>query len=187
MDVLFYLIAGAALVVGFDALRRRFTGFTAQRPKDYVNGQPQFDLRHHLNGAIACEGVIYGPLGRVTSRFVGDFDAHWSGNTGVMKERFQYDNGDVQDREWHLQIGNDGQIKANAPDVVGEGSGWQCGSSAQLKYRIRLPATSGGYELDTVDWMYLTPNGTVVNRSQFRKYGIKVAELVATMRLKEAA
>jgi hypothetical protein len=35
--------------------------------------------------------------------------------------------------------------------------------------------------------MYLTPNGTIVNRSQFRKFGIKVAELVATMRPKEAA
>jgi hypothetical protein len=25
-------------------------------------------------------------------------------------------------------------------------------------------------------------NGTIINRSQFRKFGIKVAELVATMR-----
>jgi hypothetical protein len=40
--------------------------------------------------------------------------------------------------------------------------------------------------LNTVDWMYLTPNGTIMNRSQFRKFGIKVAELVATMRPKEA-
>jgi len=36
--------------------------------------------------------------------------------------------------------------------------------------------------LKTVDWMYLTPDGTIVNRSQFRKFGIKVAELVATLR-----
>jgi hypothetical protein len=34
--------------------------------------------------------------------------------------------------------------------------------------------------------MYLTPGGAVVNRSQFRKFGIKVAELVATMRRVEA-
>jgi len=58
---------------------------------------------------------------------------------------------------------------------------------------IRLPEKSGGHVLNTVDWMYLAPNTTIVNRSQFRKYGVKVAELVATMRparaeeLKEAA
>ena len=30
--------------------------------------------------------------------------------------------------------------------------------------------------------MYLLENGTIMNRSQFRKFGVKVAELVATMR-----
>jgi hypothetical protein len=56
-----------------------------------------------------------------------------------------------------------------------------------LNYRIRLTPEAGGHVLDTVDWMYLTANGTIMNRSQFRKYGIKVAELVATMRPKQAA
>jgi hypothetical protein len=57
----------------------------------------------------------------------------------------------------------------------------------QLSYRIRLPADAGGHVLDTTDWMYLVDNGTIINRSQFRKFGITVAELVATMRPKEAA
>ncbi len=39
-----------------------------------------------------------------------------------------------------------------------------------------------GHVLDVTDWMYLMENGTIMNRSQFRKFGIKVAELVATMR-----
>jgi hypothetical protein len=39
--------------------------------------------------------------------------------------------------------------------------------------------------LDTVDWMYLAPNGAIMNRSQFRKFGFTVAELVATMRPRE--
>jgi hypothetical protein len=57
-----------------------------------------------------------------------------------------------------------------------------------LKYRIKLPKdSSGGHVLDTTDWMYVVENGTIINRSQFRKFGIKVAELVATMRPKEAA
>jgi hypothetical protein len=52
----------------------------------------------------------------------------------------------------------------------------------QLQYRLRLPQDAGGHVLDVVDWMYLAPGGTIINRSQFRKFGIKVAELVATMR-----
>ena len=101
---------------------------------------------------------------------------------GCDEGAFDDDDGSQQHREWHLTLGNDGKIVARAPDVVGDGSGHQCGDSVQLKYRLQLPEASGGHVLDTVDWMYLAPNGTIINRSQFRKFGIKVAELVATMR-----
>ncbi|MEM1100442.1 MAG: DUF3833 domain-containing protein [Pseudomonadota bacterium] len=183
---LVYLLAGAALVVGASLLVATRWSFTAQKPQDYATKGPQFDIRQHLQGPILCEGVIYGPTGRVTSRFVADFDAQWEGNTGVMRETFRYDSGEVQDREWRLTLGNDGTIKADADDLVGQGSGRQEGNAVQLNYNIRLPEKSGGHVLSTTDWMYLVENGTIMNRSQFRKFGIKVAELVATMRPKES-
>lgn len=181
-----YFLLGAVVALALVWLRKTLWSFHAQSPEDYEDDNLSFDIREHLNGPIQCEGVIYGPLGRVSSRFVADFDASWEGDTGIMKERFVYDDGSVQDREWHLTLGDNGHIRAKAPDVVGEGSGRQSGSSVLLKYNIRLPEASGGHILNTVDWMYLTPNGTIMNRSQFRKFGIKVAELVATMRPKEA-
>ena len=182
MTWFFYVLTGVAIVLALNWARSRFTSFLAQAPSDYSADTEQFDLRKHLNGSIVCEGVIYGPLGRVTSRFVGDFECRWQDNTGVMCEVFRYDDGTTQNREWQLAIGNDGRIKATASDVVGVGTGVQNGGSVQLKYRFQLPESAGGHVLDTVDWMYLTPNGSIVNRSQFRKFGFKVAELVATMR-----
>ncbi|MEL6101961.1 MAG: DUF3833 family protein [Pseudomonadota bacterium] len=187
MDGILYLLMGVALSLAVVWARTRYADFLAQSPNDYASGEDVFDLRQHLNGALVCEGVIYGPTGRVSSRFVGDFDISWEGNKGVMREEFHYDDGSTQNRAWHLNIGNDGRIRATADDVVGEGVGHQSGPTVQLKYRIRLPEDSGGHVLDTVDWMYLAPNGTIVNRSQFRKYGLKVAELVATMRQAEPA
>lgn len=187
MESIPYVFLGAALMIVLGYLKQRYMGFAAQNPADYAEGANQIDVRTHLNGPIECEGVIYGPLGRVTSRFVGDFVAEWDGNKGIMREEFRYDSGTVQNREWHLTLGNDGSIKAEAPDVVGTGTGSQLGSAVLLNYRIKLPDEAGGHVLDTVDWMYLAPNGTIVNRSQFRKFGFKVAELVATMRRKDMA
>lgn len=175
-----------ALVFVLFAAIRRFASFPAQKPEDYDRGGPVFDIRERLRGPIICEGIIYGPTGRVSSRFVADFDVKWSGNVGHMTERFTYDSGSIQHREWKLTLGNDGNIRAEAPDVIGVGTGRQQGSAVQLRYRIKLPPESGGHVLDTVDWMYLTPNGSIMNRSQFRKFGITVAELVATMRPREA-
>ena len=192
MEPLVFLGLGMAIMGSLMWMRSRKLAFMGQSPSDYELSGPDFNMREHLNGPIICEGMIYGPTGRVTSRFVADMDVTWDGNVGVMKERFTYDSGETQDREWTLTLGNDGSIRATAPDVIGEGVGQQSGPTVQLKYRIKLPEENGGHVLDTVDWMYLAPNGTIVNRSQFRKYGIKVAELVATMRpanaeMKEAA
>ena len=182
MDIFAYMLLGAGIALALVWMRARYLDFPAQTPEEYADLGPEFDLREHLRGPILCEGVIYGPTGRVASRFVADMNARWDGNVGVMTEDFRYDSGATQRREWTLTLGNDGSIKATAPDVVGEGHGMQKGPGVQLKYRIRLPEDSGGHVLDTTDWMYVVENGAIINRSQFRKFGIQVAELVATMR-----
>lgn len=179
-------VLGAAAVASLLWLKGRFASFMAQTPEDYIDG-PMFNMREVFNGPIECEGVIYGPTGRVTSRFEADFVASWDGNVGTVKEEFRYDSGNVQHREWTFTLGNDGSIVAEAPDLVGAGHGTQKGSAVQLNYDIKLTDEAGGHVLSTTDWMYMTPNGNVMNRSQFRKFGIKVAELVATMRPKRVA
>lgn len=181
MSATVYILLGAFIVLAATLAKSRYVSFWSQKPDDYAEG-PQFDIRERFQGPIQCEGVIYGPLGRVTSRFVADFDAQWDGNVCTMKETFHYDSGNTQDRCWTLTLGNDGRIKAEAPDVIGAGTGEQKGSAVLLNYRIKLSDEAGGHVLDTTDWMYLMQNGSIMNRSQFRKFGIKVAELVATMR-----
>lgn len=175
---------GAVAVLLLAWLRGRLIGFAAQRSGDYAGG-PELDIRSALNGPLLCEGVIYGPTGRATSRFVGEFDAQWQGATCRMAEVFRYEGGAMDRRDWVLQLGNDGAISATAADVLGHGTGRQQGSAVVLRYKIKLPKDAGGHVLSVTDWMYATPGGSIVNRSQFRKWGVLVAELVATIRKAE--
>ncbi|SNX68269.1 uncharacterized protein DUF3833 [Cereibacter ovatus] len=181
MSVLF-LALGFLLCLGLVILRGRAFAFAGQQSADYAAKGPVLDLRRDLSGPILCEGVIYGPTGRVTSRFVADMEGTWQGNTGTLTERFRYDSGAVDHREWRFSLANDGTLRADAADLVGTGTGKAEGSALCLRYRLRLQDDAGGHVLDVIDWMYLLENGTIINRSQFRKFGIKVAELVATMR-----
>ncbi|SDX30523.1 DUF3833 domain-containing protein [Roseicitreum antarcticum] len=185
MDTLLTLILGGVLTGLALIVAQRYVGFRSQAAADYTDGPP-IDIRTALSGPILCEGVIYGPTGKVSSRFVADMHGRWDGNKGVLSEDFRYDSGSQQSREWRLTLGNDGAIRAEADDLVAPGTGQQTGSALRLDYTIRLPESAGGHALDVTDWMYMVENGTVVNRSQFRKYGIKVAELVATMRKVDA-
>ena len=181
MTIVSYLLVGAALMLIAMFFKERYVSFWGQSSDDYASG-PAFDIRDRFVGPIQCEGIIYGPTGRVSSRFTAQFNCEWNGNVCSMKEIFHYDSGNVQNREWTLTLGNDGGIKAEAPDVIGAGSGQQKGSAVLLNYRLKLTEDAGGHVLDVTDWMYLMQNGSIMNRSQFRKFGIKVAELVATMR-----
>ena len=182
MSPLLTIFLTITVVVLLWQLAPRLTGFRAQKLADFAGKGPRFDPRRHLSGPILCEGVIYGPTGRVSSRFVAQMEGVWTGDTGVLTERFQYDSGTVQNREWRLTLGRDGALRAEAADVVGVGSGMVEGPTVQMRYRLRLPQDAGGHVLNVTDWMYLCDNGTIINRSQFTKFGVKVAELVATMR-----
>jgi len=172
------LFATLALIVA----KGRFLSFRAQAPADYENTGPQFSLKKHLNGEILSEGLIYGPNGKMSNSFVARMVGEWEGNTGTLSEYFTYSNGKQMTRKWYLTLGTGNTFTATADDIVGEGKGVISGATVKLTYRIILPKDAGGHTLDVTDWMYLTENGAIMNRSEMRKFGIKVAELGATMR-----
>ena len=173
-----FLLAILALVT----VKGRFLSFRSQSPSDYVGTGPVFSLKKHLNGEILSEGLIYGPNGKMSNSFVARMVGEWEGNTGTLAEYFTYSNGKQITRKWYLTLGTGNTFIATADDIVGEGKGEISGSTVKLTYRIILPQDAGGHTLDVTDWMYLTENGAIMNRSEMRKFGIKVAELVATMR-----
>ncbi|WP_166415787.1 DUF3833 domain-containing protein [Cochlodiniinecator piscidefendens] len=164
------------------AARGVFFSFGAQKPTDYAENGPAFTLKEHLSGPILSEGVIYGPTGRVTNSFTAHMQGNWEGDTGTLTESFTYSNGQTQEREWTLTAGADNTFTATAEDIIGAAQGVVSGSTIMMTYEIVLPERAGGHVLSVTDWLYLTESGVIINRSEMRKFGIMVAELVATMR-----
>lgn len=162
--------------------RSRFLSFRAQSPSDYAETGPAFSLQRHLRGEILSEGLIYGPNGRMANSFVARMVGEWDGDTGTLSEEFTYSNGTRQSRKWFLKIGPGNRFTATADDIVGEAQGIVSGATIRMDYRIRLPKSAGGHILTATDWLYLTENGVIMNKSEMRKFGVKVAELIATMR-----
>ncbi|MGR3648753.1 MAG: DUF3833 domain-containing protein [Shimia sp.] len=162
--------------------KHMFWSFRAQNPKNYAQTNPAFSLKQHLSGDILSEGIIFGPNGKMTNSFVANMHGAWDGNSGTLSENFTYSNGTKQTRKWYLRLGENGAFTATADDIFGEAQGQVSGSTVKMQYRIVLPEQAGGQTLDVTDWLYLTENGTIMNKSELRKFGLKVAELNATMR-----
>jgi Protein of unknown function (DUF3833) len=161
---------------------RYFIGFLAQKPADYAAMGPSFDPRVNLGGKMISEGILYGPKGRVVTSFVAEMNGDWQGDHATLTENFRYDSGTVQTRKWVISMGEAGAFTATADDILGLAHGQVSGSTLQMTYRLRLTPAAGGHVLDVVDWLYLTEDGTILNKSEMRKFGVKVAELVATIR-----
>ena len=164
------------------AAKSMLFSFRAQSPANYANTGPAISLKTHLNGEILTEGLIYGPTGKMTNSFVAKMVGEWEGDTGTLTEEFTYSNGKQQSRKWFLKLGKGNTFTATAEDIVGEARGTVSGSTIKMEYQIILPQDAGGHRLTAIDWLYLTENGVIMNKSEMRKFGIKVAELIATMR-----
>lgn len=181
MKLLTALLALALVAI---LLKTLFLSFRAQRPQYYAQTAPAFDITTHLSGRFQSEGVIFGPLGRMNSRFVATMNGEWNaaGTEGTLEENFTYNNGNTQSRKWYLTKTDATHFTATADDIVSVGKGTISGATVQIRYTITLPEDAGGHQLDVIDWLYLTQDGTIMNKSEMRKFGIKVAELIATMR-----
>lgn len=158
------------------------TGFRSQKASDYTKTTPAFDITKQLGGDIVSQGLIYGPTGKVNVRFNAKMRGDWNGNQGVLREDFTYDNGNTQTREWHITLGEGQTFTATAADVIGQAEGEISGATLRMSYKIQLTEAAGGHILDVVDWIYLIEDGTMINKSEMRKFGVKVAELVGTIR-----
>lgn len=141
MKLLFALITIVLLAL---LVRSAFFSFRAQKPSDYAQTGPAFDLIQTLSGDILSEGIIYGPTGKVESRFNAKMRGDWDGDTGTLTEQFTYSNGSTQSRKWFLTKGQNGAFTATADDIVGTATGQTSGATIMMQYKIILPETAGG-------------------------------------------
>lgn len=179
MKLVVVLLALALIAV---LAKSMFFSFRAQDPADYRSTGPTFDPDNHLSGDILSEGVIFGPDGKLASRFVARMRGEWTSDSGTLTEEFTYATGRTQSRKWVMTRTGETTLTATADDIVGEARGVLSGATLRLEYTIVLPEDAGGHRLDVIDWLYLMDNGVIMNKSEMRKFGVKVAELVATMR-----
>ncbi|MEM7619060.1 MAG: DUF3833 family protein [Pseudomonadota bacterium] len=176
---LFLISIGVLITLGIYFVIHTFWSFSAQRTRDYAKESPTLDLKTHLQGNFIASGLIYDYTGRVNTRFRAKLQGRFDSRSGTLDENFVYSHGPTQKRKWNITLEQNGKFTATAADVIGKAQGEYKGNALVMRYRLQLPKRSGGYILDVVDWMYLLEDGTILNRSEMRKFNLKVAELFA--------
>ena len=173
-------------IIILTALIMLLTACASQSISDYRNNTPQLNAEKFFNGKLVAHGVVKNRSGKVIRYFNADIDASWEGGTGILKEKFLFNDGEIQYRTWHLtpESSENGvtRFKAQAEDVVGIGAGYSSGNAINLNYVLAVKYNQSVINLRVDDWMWLTDANTIINESTLSKFGFKVGSVQLTIR-----
>jgi hypothetical protein len=155
----------------------------ASAPKAPADVAGAFVIERDLEGASVARGT-FSAINGVKRGFTAYLDGKRTGDTFTLSERFEYDDGERDQKTWVLKLSPNGRYTGKREDVVGEAAGWQDGDVFRLAYDIRLPGKDGkpGMKLHFQDVMAKRPDGSVVNEAIVGKWGFKVGQVSLTIR-----
>lgn len=152
----------------------------------YANNNPKLNLKNFLNGEIIGYGIVEDYKSNVTRRFNFYGVATWHGNQGNFDEKIVYSDGKQESRIWSITKINDTSYEATNPDLIGKATITIAGNTMNWKYKMNITVNNSVYKIDFDDWMYLMPNGQIINRNYFKKFGFTVGELTLFMEKKSS-
>jgi hypothetical protein len=152
-------------------------GCAGPTPADYRAEKPLLDLRQYFNGELVAHGVFTDRSGRVARRFVVQMTGSWSGNQGVLDERFTYSDGKTERRVWRLTDLGNGRWEGRADDVVGVATGEAAGNALNWRYTLALTVDGRTWNVQFDDWMYLVDDKVMLNKAVMSKFGISLGEV----------
>ena len=151
----------------------------------YKNQTPSVDVKTYFTGPIKAWGLVQNRKGEVVRRFDVDMYGSWNGDTGTLKETFDYYDGEKQNRIWTITKLDENRYEGTASDIIGKATGESQGSAIRWAYQMDLPVGDTTYKITFDDWMFHMNDGVLINRSYLKKFGFTVAELTLFMQKQE--
>jgi len=154
---------------------------------DYEDERPSLDLAEFFSGPIQAWGIVQDRSGKVVRRFEVDMVGRWDGDEGVLEEDFRFADGETQRRVWRFSRVAPQRYIGTAADVTGQAEGEVAGFALRWRYTLQIEVDGKTWDVHLDDWMYLLDDRTMINRSELRKFGLRVGEVTLFFRKPAAA
>ena len=117
----------------------------------------------------------------MTKSFDFSGDASWQGDNGQFHERMVYNDGKVDTRVWTFKKISENRYEGYTNEVIGIAVIDISGNAMNWKYKMNVKVRDKTYLISFDDWMFLLPEGKLINRNYFKKFGLTVGELTLLM------
>jgi hypothetical protein len=157
-------------------------GCSTMRLDEVAKSKPEFNLETYFSGKSRAWGLFQDRFGNVKRQFVVDIVGSRKGNQLELVEDFIYDDGERQRRVWRIERLPSGNYRGLADDVIGEAIGTAKGNALHWQYDLNLAVGDDSWEVTFDDWMFLQPDGTLLNRAEVSKLGFTIGTVFITFR-----
>ena len=173
----FKFIKKAFLLIIFLGLITSCSGNQSMKPEDFKDQKPRLIIEEYLSGNVKAWGILQNRSGKVTRQFSADLDGKWDGKQLILDEKFIWNDGEIQNRQWVIDKIDEHNYEGTAGDVVGKARGYSYGPAFKFEYVLLVPVKGKNIKITFDDWIFMQDERVAINRAKMTKFGIKVAEL----------
>lgn len=154
---------------------------SAGAPSCDASGLAPLAFEEFFQGKVTGRGIVQDWRGRLRQSFLVDMHGYWRGADFVLDELFRMADGTTQRRSWVVTRNSGGRYWATADDLVGFAAGTAAPGMVRWTYRMRVPVGRRRIVLSFDDRMYRMADGTILDVSDMRKFGIRVGRIVLAL------
>ena len=149
----------------------------AMKPEDFKDQKPRLIIEDYLSGNVKAWGILQNRSGKVTRQFSAELNGEWDGKQLILNEKFLWNDGEIQNRQWKINKISEHNYEGTAEDVVGKAIGYSYGPTFKFEYVLLVPVKGKNMKITFDDWIFMQDERVAINRAKMTKFGIKVAEL----------
>lgn len=152
---------------------------------DYHQQQPVLDIFQYFQGETEAWGMVQDRSGKQLRRFHVAINGHVVDDTLTLNEQFIYDDGEKQQRVWHIRRISPDTYEGTAGDIQGIATGKAAGNAFNWHYSMNVKASGKTWLLHFDDWMYLQDSKHLFNKTEMKKFGLTVGTVTLFFSRKE--
>lgn len=152
-------------------------GCTRMTIDDFAGTRPRLVLEEYFAGEMRAYGFFADRFGTVRRQFMVDITGTPTADGIRLDEHFLYDDGEVDRRVWDITRTGPDTYTGEADDVVGKARGTIQGNALNWRYTMDLPVGDNVWRVRFDDWMFLQPDGVLLNRATVSKWGVDIGTI----------
>ena len=147
------------------------------KPIDFKDQKPRLIIEEYLSGNVKAWGILQNRSGKVTRQFSADLNGKWDGKQLILDEKFIWNDGEIQTRQWKIDKIDEHNYEGTAGDVVGKAKGYSYGPAFKFEYVLLVPVKGKEMKITFDDWIFMQDEKIAINRATLTKFRFKVGEL----------